>query len=226
MVRLRHILAVAAWAALSLPSTVEAADDVPALAPGDLLFVTARDSEFSKAIVDATGRDDVSESLLSGMLFDHVGIFDIDSVGSPVVIEATSRCGGVTVNPWREFADSAPCVLAISIAVPFDARASIDAARSRVGQPYDWDFEPDNGKCYCSELVEESYVSPDGKKIFSTRPMNFLAPDGTMPQFWTDLFDKSGKEIPQGQPGTNPNDMARDALAIGRIRLVLENVVE
>ena len=38
------------------------------------------------------------------------------------------------------------------------------------------------------------------------------AADGTLPQFWTELFAKAGEEIPEGVPGTNPNDMARESI--------------
>ena len=42
--------------------------------------------------------------------------------------------------------------------------------------------------------------------------MNFRAADGTMPAFWTELFEKLGEPIPEGVPGTNPNDMAREGV--------------
>ena len=79
-----------------------------------------------------------------------------------------------------------------------------------MGQHYDYSFQPDNGKLYCSELVWESYLAPDGSRIFPARPMNFRAADGSMPPFWSELFAKLGEEIPENVPGTNPNDMARD----------------
>ena len=41
--------------------------------------------------------------------------------------------------------------------------------------------------------------------------MNFRAADGTLPQFWTELFARRGEAVPEGVPGTNPNDMAREA---------------
>ena len=34
----------------------------------------------------------------------------------------------------------------------------------------------------------------------------------TLPQFWADLFDQLGEQVPEGLPGTNPNDMAREEL--------------
>ena len=41
---------------------------------------------------------------------------------------------------------------------------------------------------------------------------NSRAADGTLPQFWADLFDQLGEQVPEGLPGTNPNDMAREEL--------------
>ena len=79
-----------------------------------------------------------------------------------------------------------------------------------LGLPYDCSFRPDNGKLYCSELVWESYRTPDGRRRFPARPMNFRAADGSMPAFWTELFERLGEAIPEGEPGTNPNDMAHD----------------
>ena len=40
--------------------------------------------------------------------------------------------------------------------------------------------------------------------------MNFRAADGHMPAFWTELFDRLGEPIPEGIPGTNPNDLAKE----------------
>lgn len=65
---------------------------------------------------------------------------------------------------------------------------------------------------HCSELVWESYRAENGTPLFTARPMNFRAADGTLPQFWADLFDQLGEQVPEGLPGTNPNDMAREEL--------------
>ena len=112
--------------------------------------------------------------------YSHVGIA-VRSRGVDSVLEATSD-GGVRIERARKF----------------------------IGQPYDYSFRPDNGKMYCSELVWESYLAPDGSRRFPARPMNFLAADGSLPRFWAELFAGLGEEIPQDIPGTNPNDMARD----------------
>ena len=64
---------------------------------------------------------------------------------------------------------------------------------------------------YCSELVWECYLT--GSKIehlFTARPMNFRTADGRLPQFWIDHFAAMDQPIPEGVPGTNPQDMSRE----------------
>ena len=129
--------------------------------------------------------------------------------------EATSD-GGVWVTALGDFLarsariDGRPAVTVMRLRDTTGVAAAIERARKFIGQPYDYSFRPDNGKMYCSELVWESYLAPDGSRRFPARPMNFLAADGSLPRFWAELFAGLGEEIPQDIPGTNPNDMARD----------------
>lgn len=88
-------------------------------------------------------------------------------------------------------------------------RQAVRRARGFIGEPYDFLYIPDNGSHYCSELVYDAFMI-DGKPLFRAHPMNFKAADGTFPQYWLDLFDGNASAIPQGLPGTNPNDMSRD----------------
>ncbi|WP_418992166.1 YiiX/YebB-like N1pC/P60 family cysteine hydrolase [Alistipes sp.] len=181
----------------------------PELRPGDLLFQAGRHSDMSSAITAATGRN-------GELNFSHVGI----AAGSPradSVIEATTE-GGVRIIALDEFLARAvriegrPGVAVMRLRDTTGATEAVARARTFLGQPYDYSFRPANGRMYCSELVWESFLAPDGSHLFEARPMNFGAPDGTMPAFWTELFAKAGEEIPQGVPGTNPNDMAREPI--------------
>lgn len=88
-------------------------------------------------------------------------------------------------------------------------RQAVRRARGFIGEPYDFLYIPDNGSHYCSELVYDAFMI-DGKPLFRAHPMNFKAADGTFPQYWLDLFESNASAIPQGLPGTNPNDMSRD----------------
>lgn len=40
--------------------------------------------------------------------------------------------------------------------------------------------------------------------------MSFRDAEGQMPAFWVELFAKLGETVPEGVPGTNPNDLSRD----------------
>ncbi len=206
---------------------------------GDLVFVVAGDSDFSGAISEATdGCDSLSVDGVN-VSYVHVGIVDVESDGAVFVVEANDQ-RGVCLTPWEEFLESAPriggrpgvTVMRVRDGVAsaedgtqegsgaagtahFNAGECVERAKSFIGQPYDWYYLPDNGRMYCSELVWEAFRLEGGSRIFTAAPMNFRAPDGSMPEFWTSLFDTLGVPVPEGVPGTNPNAMASDpALAV------------
>lgn len=194
----------------------------------------------SSATAHKDGADGDSERGVAGMEgedprqddFDHVGIFAIID-GKPTVIEAAPK-KGVVATPLEEFMEEARedgggvvvkrlrenCLAGKEASYPKQCNAKIDSeidldecvqrAEEMLGLPYDWSFLPDNGKIYCSELVYESFVDRSGRHIFTARPMNFRDSGGNLPEFWSDLFAKLGEKIPEGIPGTNPNDLARE----------------
>ncbi|MDE7305689.1 MAG: hypothetical protein K2N04_07250 [Alistipes sp.] len=176
---------------------------------GDLLFQAGQESAMGSAIMAATGKGET-------LKFTHVGIAVIGDRADSV-LEATSN-GGVRMTALQDFlnksayANGRPLVVAKRLKDTAGIAASVRRARTFLGQPYDYSFWPDNSRMYCSELVWESYLTPAGDRIFPARPMNFRATDGSMPAFWIELFEKLGEEIPEGVPGTNPNDMARDSM--------------
>lgn len=180
----------------------------PELHSGDLLFQVGAQSAMSGAITAATGDNKPLD-------FTHVGIAIIRG-GADSVLEATTE-GGVRMSSLEDFlrgsatdSEGHPRVAAMRLRDTAGLAASIRRAEALRGLPYDYAFGPDNGKYYCSELVWECYRTPEGARRFPARPMNFRAPDGTMPRFWVELFERLGEPIPEGVPGTNPNDMARD----------------
>lgn len=178
-----------------------------ALRTGDLLFQVGASSPMTEAINAATGHEEA-------LNFSHVGIV-LHHPAADSVLEATTA-GGVRIVPLQRFlerstrAEGQVTAVAMRLRDTAGVAAAVARARSFLGQPYDYSYLPDNGKMYCSELVWESYLAPDGNHRFPARPMNFRAADGSMPQFWVELFAQAGEEIPQGVSGTNPNDMARE----------------
>ena len=180
------------------------------LQTGDLLFQVGGNSKMNSAIASST-----SGSAAIDTTFTHVGILLIEG-DSTCVLEAAD--GGVKITPIADFinkslmVDGKPVLVAKRVADTSIIPAAIQRAKSFIGQPYDYYYLPDNGRMYCSELVYDSYLNADGKPVFSSKPMNFRAADGSMPQFWTDLFKQLEMEVPEGVAGTNPMDMSRDSI--------------
>lgn len=173
---------------------------------GDLAFVLSDNSDFSNAITDATG---------SGAHdFVHVAIVNVEQ-DSVYVIEATAK-HGVSKRGFSQFIseikggkESAGVVIK-RVKVDFNTNAAVERAKGFIGEPYNWSFLRNSGGKYCSELVYESYLTESGEHLFTARPMNFLDNDGNLPEFWARLFNRLGIEVPQGEPGTNPNDMSKE----------------
>lgn len=176
---------------------------------GDLVFRVANRSQMSQAITDATSRGHQVE-------YDHVGIVSVE--GDEVFVIEASAVKGVVKTPWNKFLQSSakiesnPGVSVMRLTRPFDVEKTIIRAENNLGLLYDWSYRSDNGKLYCSELVYECYLDEEGKPLFTARPMNFRDADGNMPAFWIDLFKSLGESIPEGEPGTNPNDMSQEKI--------------
>lgn len=178
---------------------------------GDLIFQVGIAGGMTEAIADATGGE-------SDLSFTHVGIITVEPDGI-YVLEAKSE-PGVTMTPLQKFLDSSatiegrPAAAIARITLPERrelATRAIGEAKKYLGHPYDDSFLPHNSKMYCSELVWECYLTgPKSEHLFTARPMNFRTADGRLPQFWIDHFAAMDEPIPEGVPGTNPQDMSRE----------------
>ena len=185
---------------------------------GDLIFVgipldyEVESDSMDAAISSATGEE-------GGLNLIHVAIAEVKS-DSVWVIDATIK-RGVDRHPLdtflRDFTlrDGSLPEFIVKRVKGVDADAAVERARSFCGRAYDSRFLPDNGDYYCSELVQDSYLNAAGKPVFTSEPMNFLAPDGTMPAYWEQLFGKLGMTVPQGVPGTNPQGMSESRRLVG-----------
>lgn len=176
------------------------------LQTGDLLFQIKGSSDFSNAISSATYEcNDID--------FAHVAILYVLE-GNNWVIEAEPK-NGVRIVSYEDFllnspkVGDKPGVVVKRLAFDFPIYDTIINASKFLDQPYDWWYLPDNGKIYCSELIYECYKYADGTHIFSTQPMNFRNKDGSMPEFWENLYKSLGVPVPEGIPGTNPNDLSK-----------------
>ena len=178
---------------------------------GDLLFQTEGQSAMSEAITKSTRHDEIS--------YVHAAIAWVGKNGDVTIVEASPK-EGVHCIALDEFLSSSPSidgkpgVVVMRLKEYLQADEAVERAVGHLGEPYDWYYLPNNGRMYCTELIYEAYLDAEGRHIFQSKPMIFRAPDGSMPEFWTDLFERLGSEIPEGISGTNPNDMARDAQLI------------
>lgn len=181
---------------------------------GDLIFVgrpqdnPSDEDSMDSAISAATGSGSVNRI--------HTAIVEVDSLGQVWIIDATIK-RGVDRHPLDTFItdfrlkDGSFPVFEVK-RLKDDARAEefVRNAKRYLGLPYDMFFMPGNDAMYCTELVYESYRTPEGTPVFHEAPMNFKSPDGTFPSYWIRFFDRIGQEIPQGIPGTNPQKMSEE----------------
>lgn len=187
----------------------------PKVQTGDLLFIgipadySISDDGMAGAISASTGNGELN--------IIHVAILEV-SEGQTYVIDAT-LAHGVDRHPLDTMkADftlkdgSLPEFIVMRMKDNSAAEKWIERAKTFCGQPYDVAFLPDNGALYCSELVRESYLGPEGEYLFPDAPMNFLDDEGVMPVYWTQLFAILGMDVPQGEPGTNPQAMLESPL--------------
>ena len=185
------------------------------LKTGDLIFVgipsdyTLDEGSMDAAISQATGAAD-SLNLI------HVAIAEVDAEGQAWVIDATIKYG-VDRHPLDTFLTqftlkdgSLPVFEVMRLKDEKPAATAVERAKIFLGTSYDVAFQPDNGAFYCTELVQVSYLTDDGSRIFPSAPMNFKNADGEFPVYWQQLFDRIHQPIPQDVPGTNPQAMARD----------------
>ncbi len=190
--------------------------------PGDLLFQCGATVGRGSENAENGDGDDMSDAIAistggtKDISFTHAAMVVAGPDGGVRVLEASGR-HGVVFTPLDDFLarssklDGRPVVAVGRLVGPDRERiveAAVERARTFLGQPYDDSFMPSNGRMYCTELIHESYLGPDGQ-IFSPAPMNFRAPDGSMPAYWIDHFAALGEPIPEGVPGTNPDDMSR-----------------
>lgn len=187
------------------------------LRSGDLIFVgipvgyDAESGSMDAAIAAATGTDGALNLI-------HVAIAEVEA-DSVWIIDATIA-HGVDRHPLDTFLkdftlrDGSYPEFIIKRAKGLDGEAAVKKARDFCGRSYDIHFLPDNEEMYCSELVQNSFLDASGRQVFDSEPMNFKAPDGTMPPYWEWLFGRLGMEVPQGLPGTNPQRMSEAGILV------------
>lgn len=157
--------------------------------------------------------DAISSSTGDG--FVHVAIVEVDSEGTVWLIDATPQKGVSREKLETKLLKEKGKAVLMRLKDSTGVAASVQRAKGLIGSPYDFAFLPDNDAYYCSELVYECFLRPDGSHIFSCQPMNFLDSEGNLPEYWKELFEKLQMDVPQGLPGTNPEDLSRSTTLRG-----------
>jgi len=83
---------------------------------------------------------------------------------------------------------------------------AVAKARTLLGKPYNTTYVQSEDSYYCSDFIERAFRA---HHVFQTQPMNFRdLQTGEFPGHWVAFYKARGMAVPQGAPGTNPNDMA------------------
>ena len=184
-------------------------DDRFTLEVGDLLFQDLDCGGICDAIEEVTHGT-------GGARLSHVAMISCVEGQEPFAIEAYAD--GVVEVPLREILarsrDGSGRPKVIVGRLHNDYRSliprALDAARARIGKPYDDAFVLGNDRYYCSELIHEAFADANGgSPLFELQPMTFLQPgSGKTHVAWERYFRELGLPVPEGQPGLNPGGMS------------------
>ena len=208
MICFKRVSFVAAMLVLSISAFCRGMQKVgvETLCEGDLLFCA---KQGDNPITDVTQG-------VGGMKIDHVAIFHRVG-GRAFALEAIHR--GVCLTPIDSFMARREQVVAARLKDTVGVAQSVERAIKFLGKPYDFNFMPDDSAFYCSELVQKSYRYQDGTLVFKPIPMSFHDKTGKVTPYWRDYYARQGLQVPEGEPGSNPGDLSRNAAVyiIGRV---------
>ena len=170
---------------------------------GDLIFVGAQTEELSGAISRVTK---ISEKTN----FDHVGL--IEKTSDSIFVLHAAPMGGSQREEIHHFYTSQTekknKIVIYRLQKKYQATIpnAITKAKTMLGKPYNWLYILNDDELYCSDFVERAFRNDE---VFELIPMNFKNKEtGIIDNFWIDFYKKKGKEVPQDEPGTNPNQLA------------------
>lgn len=201
-------MAVATVAAAQTTATPAPKAALPTLSaqqlrPCDLLFVVNGRGNAITASTEGVGE----------LPIDHVGVTLVTDSGVSVSEAIPSK--GVTRTPLAAFlrrAEEGGAGSAVLVGrVQQVGVQATEATLASIRAPYDSLYLPGLEAVYCSELVQTAFVDSTGRHVFSTIPMSFHDRNGRILPEWTAFYARHGMAVPEGQPGTNPGQLSRDA---------------
>ena len=186
---------------LIFPVSIGCKGQIP-LQNGDLLFTGVErqigTDNFSNAINSVTQTGNETN-------YTHVGIVGMDDSGMWVVHSSPKK--GVVRDSLATFLKEEERIFVYRLKPAYRhfIPQALNKFRDYYGQPYDDLFLLNDSSQYCSGLIYHLFASAD---IFQLNPMTFKDRSGNFHPFWVEHYKKLNREIPEGLPGCNPNDMA------------------
>lgn len=142
--------------------------------------------------------------------FDHLGILETDR-GQLYILHASTEKGSVRepldslVNRARS-KEKQLVVYRLTEEAQASIPRAIAVAKSLLGKPYNWTYVLNDSSLYCSDYVERAFRHAG---LFQLEPMTFIDPaTGQTDAYWVEFYKKLGMDVPEGQPGCNPNGLA------------------
>ena len=183
---------------------------------GDLIFVGAQTEELSGAINRVTKLSDETN-------FDHVGL--IEKTSDSIFVLHAAPMGGSQREEIHHFYTSQTeknnkiVIYRLKDNYQKTIPNAISKAKTMLGKPYNWLYILNDDELYCSDFVERAFRNDN---VFELIPMNFKNQEtGKIDDFWVDFYRKKGKDVPQDEPGTNPNQLASSEklIKIGELKM-------
>ena len=172
------------------------------LKTGDLLFRGKTGKGISQAIDQVTQTDAATH-------FSHVGLVKIINDSVFVLHAGTTRgtCK-VSINEFLHPEGDSVEIVAYRLKEPWQETipAAIRQAENMLGKPYNFSYILSDSTHYCSEFIYRAFAADS---IFMLNPMTFKDPEtGEFLPTWIEYYENLALEIPEGQPGCNPNGLA------------------
>lgn len=184
---------------------------------GDLIFVSAENDHLSEAINRVTQTNE-------NINFDHVGLIE-KRKRKIYVLHAAPKKGSNKENLFHFYKRSKEPLIIYRLKNEYKNSIpnAIIEANNMLGKPYNWEYILNEDSYYCSDYIERAFRKDS---IFNFIPMNFKDPQtDEIYHYWAEFYEHLNLDVPQGEPGTNPNQLAKsDKLTkIGTLNIIKIN---
>lgn len=168
---------------------------------GDIIFCNYDNGDLSSAI------DEVTQTSKSTH-YSHMGIVEIIKADTFIIHASLKR--GVVKESLVDFMRlDNPVKTDVYRLNPEFISSIADAivkSNAMVGLAYNDHYVMNDSTYYCSQLVYKAF---DGDRVFSLEPMTFKNPNSEeFNQGWVKHYSALEIDIPEGEPGCNPNGLA------------------